>query len=145
MREFRPINREIAKEFINENHRHNAGTISDRFRVGLFEDDKLIGVGVAGNPVSRKQMDGMTIEITRVCVLPDKKNACSQIYSRMKKIAQLMGYKRIITYTLDSESGISLKAIGSKVDHKVAKGNWLNRQNRKHNDVSDLPKQMWLL
>ena len=96
MREFRPINREIAKKFVNEN-------------------------------------------------LDNKPNACSQIYARMKKIAQLMGYKRIITYTLDNESGASLKGIGAKVDHKVAKGNWLNRQNRKYQTVSDMPKQMWLL
>jgi len=145
MREFCPINREIAKKFINENHRHNSGPISDRFRIGLFEDGVLIGVGVAGNPIARKQMDGTTIEITRVCVLPDKPNACSQIYARMKRIAQLMGYKRIITYTLDNETGASLRAIGAIVDHKVAKGTWLNRQNRNYNEVSDMPKQMWLL
>ncbi|MDD5353226.1 MAG: hypothetical protein PHS93_08720 [Candidatus Omnitrophica bacterium] len=145
MREFRPINREVAKKFINEQHRHNVATVSDRFRIGLFEDGKLIGVGVAGNPIARKRMDGETIEITRVCVLPDKRNACSQIYSRMKRIAQLMGYKRIITYTLDNESGSSLRAIGAKIDHKVAKGTWLNRQNRKYQEVTDMPKQMWLL
>lgn len=145
MREFRPINRESAKAFINENHRHNKSPCGDRFRIGLYENGVLIGVGVAGNPVSRKQMDENTIEITRVCVLQNKPNACSQIYSRMKKIAQLMGYTRIITYTLDNESGSSLKAIGAKIDHKVAKGNWLNRQNRKYQEVSDMPKQMWLL
>ena len=145
IKEFRPINREIAKDFINKYHRHNAGPVADRFRIGLFEDDELIGVGVAGNPVARKLMDGLTIEITRVCVLPDKPNACSQIYARMKRIAQLMGYKRIITYTLDTESGASLRAIGAVIDHRVAKGNWLNRQNRKYNEVTDMPKQMWLL
>jgi hypothetical protein len=145
IREFRPINREVAKKFINEHHRHNTGPVADRFRIGLFEDDTLIGVGVAGNPIACKQMDGDTIEITRVCVLDDRQNACSQIYARMKRIAQLMGYKRIITYTLDNESGASLKAIGAIIDHKVAKGNWLNRQNRRYQEVTDIPKQMWLL
>jgi hypothetical protein len=145
MKEFRPISRELAKSFINNNHRHNSAPVADKFRVGLFEDDLLIGVGIAGNPIARKQMDGLTIEITRVCVLPDKTNACSQIYARMKRIAQLMGYTRIITYTLDNESGSSLKAIGAKIDHKVSKGNWLNRQNRNYNKVFDMPKQMWLL
>jgi len=145
MREFRPISRELAKEFIKSNHRHNRPPVSDRFRVGLYEDGQLIGVGIAGLPVARKQCNGDTIEITRVCVLDGKQNACSQIYSRMKRIAQLLGYKRIITYTLESESGSSLRAVGAVIDHKVAKGNWLNRQNRTYNEVSDKPKQMWLL
>jgi len=143
--EFKPISRKIANEFINNNHRHNKSVCGDKYRIGLFDETKLIGVGIAGNPVSRKQMDGDTIEITRVCVLPDYPNACSMIYARMKRIAQLLGYKRIISYTLESESGSSLKAIGAKIDHKVAKGNWLNRRNRAYQEVNDMPKQMWLL
>ena len=144
-REFRQIDRKTANDFINKYHRHNKACSGDKFRIGLFEEGNLIGVGIAGLPIARKQMDGDTIEITRVCVLPDKRNACSQIYARMKRIAQLMGYNRITTYTLENESGASLRAIGAKIDHKVAKGNWLNRQNREYQEVTNMPKQMWLL
>ena len=39
-------------------------------------------------------------------------NGCSFLYSRCARIAKLMGYQKIITYTLATENGASLRASG---------------------------------
>ena len=37
-------------------------------------------------------------------------NACSMLYSASWRAARAMGYKKLVTYTLKSESGVSLMA-----------------------------------
>ena len=64
-----------------------------------------------GRPVSRVLDDGKTLEVLRLCT-NGKKDVCSFLYSRAARIAKEMGYKKIITYILESEPGISLKASG---------------------------------
>ena len=108
--EIRPITFKQSCEFINKNHRHHRATVGCKFCVGLYEKNELIGCAVCGRPVSRFYDDGLTCEINRVCVLDGHKNACSMLYGACCRIAKNMGYKKIITYTLKSESGISLKA-----------------------------------
>ena len=66
---------------------------------------------MAGRPVARMLDDGYTLEVTRCCTLGDK-NASSMLYGAIRRAAKALGYKKCITYTLESESGISLKASG---------------------------------
>ena len=74
--------------------------------------NKLVGVAIVGRPVSRRLDDRFTLEINRNCVLDlAPKGTCSFLYSRAIKIWQTMGGKKIITYTLETESGSSLKAV----------------------------------
>lgn len=42
------------------------------------------------------------------------RNACSMLYAAAWRAARAMGYKRLVTYILDSESGTSLRAAGWK-------------------------------
>ena len=53
----------------------------------------------------------MTCEVVRVAT-DGTPNACSFLYGNAARIARLMGFRRIITYTLDNESGASLRAVG---------------------------------
>ncbi len=53
--------------------------------------------------------DGRTLEVLRVAT-DGTRNACSFLYSRVFRIARLIGYQRVITYTLAEESGISAGA-----------------------------------
>ena len=55
--------------------------------------------------------DGWTLEVNRLCTTGEK-NACSILYAASARAAKAMGYRKIITYTLDSESGSSLRAAG---------------------------------
>lgn len=66
---------------------------------------------MSGNPVGRNIDDGMTLEVSRLCT-DGTKNACSMLYGASARVAKEMGYRKIITYILSSESGTSLKASG---------------------------------
>jgi len=79
--------------------------------VACYDGERLCGVAIAGQPVARKLDDGLTVEIRRVCT-DGTKNACSILYGACARVARDMGYKRVITYTLVSENGASLKASG---------------------------------
>lgn len=115
----KPIHIKAADKFVLLNHRHNKAAGNGKFAIGCYLNDELIGVGIGGRPRSRHLDNGLTFEIYRVCNKEGHKNATSFIYSKMKKIAQLMGYLKIITYTLQSESGSSLRAIGAVIEKNV--------------------------
>lgn len=71
----------------------------------------LVGVVIAGHPVAREADDGRTIELVRLTTEGDR-NACSRLYSAACRAAFAMGYRKVITYTLEEESGSSLLASG---------------------------------
>lgn len=109
-----PITLREACDFVNEHHRHNVAPQGHKFSIGLTESGKLIGVVIVGRPIARRQDDGKTAEVTRCCVVEGKPNANSVLYGAAWRAARAMGYDRIITYTLPSESGASLRAVGFK-------------------------------
>ena len=81
----------------------------------------------------------------RVCT-DGTANACSFLYARTAKIARLMGYEKIITYTLEEESGASLKAVGAKVIGRVEPKEWsVPSRQRKSQDVYNKAKWKWEL
>ena len=52
---------------------------------------------------------GKTLEVNRLCATGEK-NVCSFLYGAAARAAKALGYTKIITYTLDTESGVSLRA-----------------------------------
>lgn len=89
----------------------------------------MVGCAVCGRPVARYYDDGFTCEINRVCT-DGTKNACSFLYGACSRVAKAMGYRRIITYTLESENGASLKA-SNFINEGVAGGtHWTGARNR---------------
>lgn len=114
-----PINLKQAQEFVNEHHRHNVSPQGHKFSIGLESDGQLVGVAIAGRPVARRLDDGKTLEVTRVCVLENQPNANSMLYGAIWRAAKSMGYEKCITYTLQSESGSSLRAAGWELDKSL--------------------------
>lgn len=110
-----PLELYEAQAFVNKHHRHNVAPHRDKFRIGLACGDELIGVAMIGRPVARHNDDGMTLEVIRCCVLDGYKDACSKLYAAAWRAARNLGYCRLITYTLKSEPGTSLKAAGWRV------------------------------
>lgn len=110
-----PVTFSDAKAFVDEHHRHNVGPQGHKYSIGLEESGKLIGVVMAGRPIARHNDDGKTLEVTRVCVLEGYPSACSKLYAAAWRVAKNLGYQRLITYTLASEPGTSLRAAGWKV------------------------------
>lgn len=108
----KPLELAEANEFVKEHHRHHIPVHRDKFRLGCIDDNgKLVGVIQCARPVSRMLDNGENIEVVRCCT-DGTPNACSFLYSRMARICKEMGYKKIITYILQSEDGASLKACG---------------------------------
>lgn len=106
-----PLSLKEANEFVDRLHRHHDPVYRDKYRVGAMQDGKLVGVVQVGRPVSRVLDDGKTVEVTRLCS-DGTKNICSFLYSRAARIAKELGYSKIITYILETESGDSLAASG---------------------------------
>ncbi len=106
-----PISLREANAFVERNHRHHKGVTGHKFSIGCTRDGELVGVAIMGRPVSRYLDDGLTLEVNRLCTT-GAENACSMLYGAAARAARAMGYQKIITYTLDTEPGTSLRAAG---------------------------------
>jgi hypothetical protein len=85
--------------------------------------------------------DGLTCEVTRVCT-DGTRNVCSKLYATAAKVARLLGYERIHTYTLPSEGGASLKAAGWTLEPGLAGGGTWNRDGRPRVDQHPTEKKL---
>lgn len=85
--------------------------------------DLVHGVAVVGRPVARMSDDGWTAEVTRCCT-DGTRNACSKLYAAAWRAVRALGYRKLITYTLASESGSSLRAAGWSVVGEVKGRSW---------------------
>ena len=118
-----PLELRQANEFVERLHRHHTPVHRDKFRIGCEVDGKLVGVVQVGRPVARALDDGTTVEVVRLCT-DGTPNACSFLYGRAARVAKDLGYSKIITYILESESGASLRAAGWTYDGMTSGGSW---------------------
>lgn len=127
-----PIFQKAAFEFIKKHHRHHTKPVGSVFQIAvgviteneLFEKStKIHGVAVVGRPVARRLQDGFTLEVTRLCT-DGYPNACSMLYGACWRVARELGYKKLITYILDTEPGTTLHAAGFKLIGKRGGGSW---------------------
>ena len=110
-----PCSLRKANDFVEVYHRHNIRTARNggKFAIAAAIGSEVVGVAIVGNPLSATYMDGFTAEILRVCTAPSApKNCNSLIYGACRRVWFGMGGSRIVTYTLTTESGISLRASG---------------------------------
>lgn len=129
MLQVKPIDLKTANQFVMANHRHNGKVLVHRFSIAVWDGDRLCGVAICGNPSARKLDDGKTIEVKRVCT-DGTKNACSILYGRCARIAKEMGWERIITYILETEPGVSLRASGWSIEAEGVGGKDWNMPSR---------------
>ena len=108
-----PISLRDANTFVDQHHRHHKSVTGHKFSIGCVQGGQLVGVAIMGRPVSRYLDNGLTLEVNRLCTT-GAKNACSMLYAAAARAARAMGYQKIITYTLDTEPGTSLRAAGWK-------------------------------
>lgn len=134
----RPIYKDEANDFVDSFHRHNERCDNASFAVSLREaDGTVVGVAVLGRPASPQVDDGVTLEIKRVCIKEGIKNGNSMLYGASQRIAKALGYRRVLTYTLLEESGVSLRASGfiitytSPEDYRMNEAlRWPDRKHR---------------
>ena len=118
-----PVDFADANSFVAQYHRHHKPMPGAKFSVGVSDGEKIVGVAMVGRPVSRMLDDGWTLEVNRVAT-DGTKNACSILYAAAWRAARAMGYKKLITYILDTEPGTSLSAAGWKCLGKAGGGEW---------------------
>lgn len=111
MLSLQPVNFKEAGDFIKAHHSHHVPPQGWKFGIGVSDGEQLVGVIMAGRPVSRVLDDGWTIEVTRCCT-DGTPHAASKLYAAAWRAARALGYRRLITYTLTEEKGTSLKAAG---------------------------------
>jgi hypothetical protein len=147
-----PLTLAQARRYVAEHHRHNEPPIGHKFSIGLEQDGVLVGVVIAGRPVARNADDGRTLELIRLTT-EGEGNACSRLYGAACRAAFAMGYLRVITYTLESEPGTSLRASGFVVDRLSPGGEWAHTSGPRSADRPTLfdpprmptgPKVRWL-
>jgi hypothetical protein len=121
--ELQPITFQEACEFIDMHHRHHLPPVGWKFGIACNDGEKVVGVVTVGRPVARHFDNGWTLEVTRCCT-DGTPNAASMLYGAAWRAAKALGYKRLITYTLASESGTSVKAAGWRVVGEAGGGSW---------------------
>lgn len=120
---FMPLPLDQANAFIREHHRHHPPVRGHKFSIGIAVSNCLVGVSVIGRPVARGLDDGLTLEVTRVAT-DGTKDACSALYGACRRAAFALGYRRLVTYTLASEGGASLRAAGYRLVGEVRGRSW---------------------
>ncbi len=138
-----PITLKQANDFVLRLHRHHGKAQGCKFCIGVIDHDGgLRGVAITGRPVSRYLDNGVTAEITRLCT-DGYPNACSFLYAACYRIAKEMGYRKIITYILDTESGASLKGAGWTEQGLCGGGNWNVKSRPRQNSPNSGKKKLF--
>jgi len=135
-----PIFQNEAFAFIEQHHRHHRKPVGSVFQIAVSEGERVAGVAVVGRPNGRKQQDGFTLEVTRLCT-DGTKNACSMLYAACWRAAKELGYRKLITYILNTEPGTSLKASGWRCVGERGGGSW-NVPSRPRVDKHPLQKKL---
>ncbi len=123
------VKQAVAKSFVNAHHAHCPAPVGWRFGAGLLNGSDLIGVIMVGRPVARAFDHTKVVEVNRLCLRRDVPealvwNGCSMLYAHAAKEAKRRGFETLITYTMSSESGASLKASGWEWDGEAGGGSW---------------------
>jgi hypothetical protein len=136
-----PITIADAREFIVQHHRHHKPPQSGLFACACAIGDVVNGVAIVGRPSSRLLQDGWTCEVTRLAT-DGTRNACSILYSACWRAARALGYRKIITYTLASEGGASLRGAGWRIVCERAGGGSWSRKARPRIDSHPLQTKL---
>ena len=120
-----------ANDFISHVHRHSPPVRGWKYGLSLWDEISIIGVVTVGRPVARRLDDGTTLEVTRLALLTNAPtNAASRLLGNAARIAKDLGYGRLVSYTLESETGGAYQASGWNRTEKVKSAQW-DRPSRK--------------
>jgi len=143
-----------ATEFVADNHRHSTPPQGGLFAVSVRQLRRTVGVAIIGRPVAPALQDGVTAEVTRLCTGEDKltaeieggkqgrRDACSLLYAAARRAAIALGYRRLITYTLATEPGDSLRGAGWVETARVKGADW-DRPGRRRKKQEHVDRVRW--
>ena len=125
MLEIHPITFKDACAYIREHHRHHKPPTGWMFGCSVRSDAEIVGVAMVGRPVARmiQNREPYTLEVNRLCT-NGTPHVASKLYAACWRAARALGYRRLITYILESESGTSLRASGWQEVGVRGGGSW---------------------
>jgi hypothetical protein len=137
-----PITVKSAQRYVKRWHRHLPEVQGGLFAVAVASEGEICGVAIVGRP-ARMAQDGWTCCVTR-CATDGTANACSMLYQRCRRVAQLLGYRRVLTFTREDESGVSLLAMAAKAEAELDPQTW-NRPSRARKETEMVGRTRWNL
>lgn len=147
-----PVDWRTACGFVVDWHRHHRKPVGYKWAHGVATDlDVLVGVAIVGRPNARGTQDEwkfldepLTLEVTRT-VTDGHKNANSMLYGACARAAFAKGYRRLVTYTQEGESGSSLRAAGWRVVAELPPRKGWNTTSRPREDrgVDGVARTLW--
>ena len=136
-----PVDFEEANAFVEQYHRHHKPVRAGyKFCIGV-SDGSVVGVAIVGLPLARARNDGFTLEVRRTCT-DGTKNVNSMLYGAAWRAAKALGYRKLITYTLPTESGASLKGAGWTIIGQTEDARGWNRPKRPRVDLHPLVRKL---
>ena len=145
-----PCFKDEAAAFVKSVHRHHGPRIVTLFCQAVADEaGKIRGVSQVGTPTGPGAgwNDGWTVEVYRVAT-DGCPNACSALYAAAARVAiRGLGYRRVVTYSLPSESGSSLRAAGYRIIAERPARSWADSSRARPridtNTVVDQQKLVW--
>ncbi|GGV33991.1 hypothetical protein GCM10010182_67280 [Actinomadura cremea] len=140
-----PVTFRDACGFVQMWHRHHARPVGCKFCIGVADEDNVLrGVAIVGRPVARHLDDGLTLEVTRTAT-DGTRNVNSMLYAAAWKAARALGYRRLVTYTQQGETGASLRAAAWRVvAERPARAGWTCPSRPRHTlGTEGIPRTLW--
>lgn len=140
-----PLELAEANALVAQWHRHHQPSQGHRFSIGAIDNDgTLHGAAIIGRPVARLAGSPRDVlEVVRL-VTDGTENCCSILYAAAARAGHAMGYRRIQTYVLNSESGTSLRAAGWVDEGEAGGGQWKHTDGKaRRTDQPTETKRRW--
>jgi len=139
-----PLELKELNALVAQLHRHHQPVQGHRFSIGCIDEANgiLVGGASVGRPVSSSTSPKEVLEVTRL-VTNGTSNACSCLYSAAARAGKELGYKKIQTFILESEPGVSLIAAGWKLDGVSSGHSWDHAKRKRRTDQPIGPKSRY--
>lgn len=141
-----PATRDEANALVEKWHRHHPRVEGHRFAIALDVGGELVGAAIVARPQARelaKQDPRFTAELVRLVVKEGVYNGCTKLMGAAWRSWRSMGGRRLVTYTLLTEPGSSLKAAGAVWTGTTKGGEWDRPSRRRKAAANNEPKNRW--
>lgn len=137
-----PSELDEANEFVRVHHRHLDPVVGHRFSLAVADESGTVrGVAIVGRPIGEyDQRGGWTLQILRSAT-DGCPNAPSALNAACWRAARALGYRRLLSFSLKSESGASYRAAGFKLVGEAGKRDGSGWSCRSRPRVDKAPQQ----
>jgi len=126
-----PVELAEANAAVSAWHRHHQPAVGHRFSIGVVDEAGVLhGAAIVGRPVARNAGSPRKVaEVSRL-VADGTPHVCSMLYAAAARACRAIGFERIQTYILDTETGVSLRAAGWEYEGVAGGGQWKHTDGR---------------